>query len=539
MCHEYDSQAEKAAKSLLDEVRKLDRKPWEDSVLACQTIAEQLMMEESAESRAEAQKILEKATGSFSKDERSSKSGSLLVAIAFLDLGDVYWGAEEYDQAAKMHRESLKYDTTRYSRYLEALRRYDWYYTEHAQSQPRVHIINLLENLTKGPFKKLYLDRLVYDFIAEDGFRGYLLGAKEHEDWKEVVDKTFTQAKDVANGCHAELFHIQKVYGHILHECGDASREEEVVDNWTKALEYGKLLIAAGDNIRWPDLFTIINPLARIYLNRAEQALSRSKAGNARPTGSIENLNLIKGLEQKTDIWMNTTLFCCLARYYMASKNKERARKAVVKVIAASIAVLSDKDESNDWFAYLQLGKVFNALQDKENSERAWNRLDKLGKPHSDLLPAFPCAQCNEQVPLAKGGYICTECFGPKYFDEKCYDKCSEEQKGCIMMHKFAHIFPETQEPKNLTLNEKPDTERELKQWKTQLQKKYLGKDVGNTAHMPPTPPPVPTFPKPKLRSGIKSVRFVGPDPGGEWADRRQHPSIAGWLMRGRLTGDQ
>jgi tetratricopeptide (TPR) repeat protein len=485
VCSEYDDEANDVAKDLLHEVQMLDEKLWVDNVLACQTIAEQLMIEKS---EAKAQEILEKATARISEERiRVSKSNSMLVAIAFLDLGNVYWKAKRYDQAAAKHRQSLKYDTTRYARYLNILH---CYYTENAWPD----MVHFLNELTEGrKFEKLYLNRLVYDFIAKDSFRGYLLGAKGHNDWKKVVDKTFAQAIDVANGCPAELFHIGKMYGHILYECGDVSREDEVVQNWEQALKHGKPLAATGDNIRWSDLVTIIEPLAKIYLSRAESAVGKARAVNRADDRSVDSvketfdvasrdLDLIKRLEQKTDIWMNTTVFCCLARYYTVSKDKEKARKAVAKVIAASIAVLSDNDESNDWFAYLQLGKVLNALQDQENSEEAWKRLDKLGKPHSELLPPFSCAGCNEHIPLTTGVHICKDCFGPKYFDKKCYDdlKRCQELKGCFATHTFAIIFPETQESKNLTLNDKSNTESSLKQWKLQLQNKYLeGEDTG------------------------------------------------------------
>jgi len=192
-------------------------------------------------------------------------------------------------------------------------------------------------------------------------------------------------------------------------------------------------------------------------------------------------LDLIKGLEQKTtDIWANTTVSCCLARYYMVSKDEKRARKAVVNVIAASIALLSDDEESNDWFAYLQLGKVLNALQDKNNSEEAWKRLDKLGKQYAELLPLFSCARCDEHV--RKGGvHICMECFGPKYFDKKCYAylKSYKEVNGCFASHKFVTLFPETEEQKDLAWNEKVEKDTSLKRWKSKLQDTYLdGEDV-------------------------------------------------------------
>ncbi|KAF2805950.1 uncharacterized protein BDZ99DRAFT_501497 [Mytilinidion resinicola] len=488
ICDRYDKNANNAAKHLLREVQNIDEKLWEGSVLACQTIAEQLLIENS---HAKAQKVLEKATARYLKNEGEvpASSDKMLVAIAFLDLGDLYWKEKQYDQAAAMYRQSLKYDATRYARYLKILRLYnkreDWPET-----------IGLLKELTEvKKSDKLYLNRLVYDFVAEDSFRKSLVRAKEHKDWKQVVDKTFTQAIDVANGSPAELFHIRKVYGQILHECADASREDDVIEQWEKALESGKPLAVSGNPIQWSHLADIIEPLAKIYLRRAENTLGKARAANsneAMPAYSVKetfdmashDVDLLKRLEQKTDIWVNTTVFCCLARYYMVSKDTVRAKKAVVKVIAASIAVLSDSDESNDWFAYVQLGKVFNALQDTKNSEQAWKRLDKFGKPPSDQWPPFYCAGCNTKVPLAKGVHVCKECFGPKYFDKECYDK--RDLKGCSTTHGSTIFFPEAKESKIIISDDDQIRENSLKQWKVLLQGKYLeGADIGDAAKIP------------------------------------------------------
>ncbi|KAF2498537.1 hypothetical protein BU16DRAFT_615567 [Lophium mytilinum] len=491
VCDGYDNKANKAAEGLLHEVQELDGEIWEGSILACQTIAEHLVTENSY---AKAQKILEKATERFYKDQggvQVSKSDSMLVAIAFLDLGDIYWKLEQYDRAVATNLQSLKYDTTRYARYFDILREY----SKKEETWPKT--VEFLDELTVvKEFDKLYLNRLVYDFLAKDDFREFMAKAKEHKDWKKVVDKTFTQAIEVANGSPAELFHIRNVYGRILHECAGASREEEAVQQWEKALESGKPLAVIGSDIQWSHIADIIEPLAKIYLRRAEDALAKARSVNIddyRPAEFVKEIfdmashdfDLLKKLEQKTDIWVNTVVYCCLARYYKVSKDETKAKKAVAKVIAASIAVLSDSDESNDWFAFIQLGKVFNALQDAENSEEAWERLDVFGKSPSDLWPPFYCAGCNTKVPLAEGVWVCTECFGPKYFDAECYGK--RELNGCSTTHKGVNFNPEIQDSDIGTSMGNLDRKNDLNRWKIQLQLEYLeGEDIGDAAKLAP-----------------------------------------------------
>lgn len=466
----YDHKAIKKAKALLNEVHKLDKRPWECNNLACWAISEYLRMKGQSD---KAQKVLEKATARISRagGEGLTSQDSLLIAMTFLDLAILY-SKKDDDRAVDMVHKSLSYDTTRYALYLKIL--------QYRKIKDR--ILDLLVELTeKRQFDKLYLNRLVYDFIASDLFQEYLLQATTSKNWKIVVDQTFTKAIEVAYGCHAELFHIRKAHGNILRKSvDDASRDNEVIDTWEKALEHGKLLTAAGNDTWWPELFTVIDPLANIYLNRAQKALDRAahKRDN-RSVASVQedfdtanhNLYRITMLEQKTDLWMNANVSCCLARYHIISNDYEKARKAVVRIIASSIDLLSDNDKSNDWFAYLQLAKTLSVLHDKENSEKAWKRLDKLGKTYADLLPQFPCSGCDEQITLAKGLHICTKCFGPRYLDDQCYANRDKKLKECSS-HTYTKIFPEAEGDVRLT---------DLDHWKNELRGKHLiGDDVGD-----------------------------------------------------------
>jgi tetratricopeptide (TPR) repeat protein len=492
----YDQEATDAAKILLKEVRNLDENLWEGSVLACQTIAEQLRLDESY---SQAQKILEKATRRIipiDTEMRKSKSDSLLAAIALLDLGDLYWRRNDHehhqrDRAKERYQRSLKFDATRYTRYIRVLRHY-------REAGLYSYIIDFVEKLTyKRKFNKAYLKRLVYDFLTKDEFQKSMLSDTKQNKWRKVVDRTFAEAIEAAEGSHMELFHIMKTYGNILHRCGDKKREDDVVSKWQTALQYGQPLASTTSAIGWPDIFSVIDPLAYIYLKRAEKALGEAKAAGKADSISTETvktnldtvnqyLGLIQELKQKTDIWMNTSLTCCLARYHTIAGEPQRVKSLVSKVVAASIGILSDNDESNDWFAYLQLGRIMEALQDKRNSEKAWKRVEKLMPPRVNLSRWSLCDECKQSIHLHEGVHVCLKFFQLKFFHSGCYDNLNNNisQSQRVELHKVAVVLPNANDTNVIvTAKQKQKRETSLSHWKTQLEQKYVRpEDHGDTA---------------------------------------------------------
>jgi tetratricopeptide (TPR) repeat protein len=478
----YDQDATDEAKALLREVRNLNGNLWQGSLLACQTIAEQLRLDGSY---SQAQEILEKAMKtkpSIDTKMQKSKSDLSFAAIARLDLGDLYWKRDNHRCAKREYQESLRFDTTRYARYIDILRRY-------RKAGRYSWIIDFVGELTnKRKFPKTYLKRLVYEFLTEDEFQNSVLSATKQENWGEVVDRTFTKALEVSDGSHRELFHIMKSYGDILHRCGDRNREDDIVSRWDTALRYGQPLATTTDAIGWPDIFSVIDPLAYIYLKRAEKALGEAKAAGQSDSISTETvktaldtanqyLGFIKELKQKTDIWMNTSLTCCLARYHTIAGEHQSAKSMVSKVVAASISILSDNDESNDWFAYLQLGRVMEALQDETNSKEAWKRLEKLPPPRIDLSRWFLCDECKQSIHLREGVNVCLESFQLKFFHSGCYDNFNNNktQTNRVELHKVAVIISNADDTNAIvTAEEKKDRERSLRVWKKQLRKKYV-----------------------------------------------------------------
>lgn len=534
----YDEDATKEAKGLLKEVQEIDGKPWEASLLACQTIAEDLQLKESY---LEAQEILEHATKNVLK--LSSKPDPLLTAIALLDLGNLYWrksddGKDQPDRAISSYRESLKFDVTRYARYVDVVCKY-------SQAGLHSHIMDLVGDLTKDrEFDKVYLNRLVYEFLAEDNFQRSILSAKKQDNWYEVVERTFRKAIETSKESHVEKFHILKAYGDILHQCGDSKREDDAVRQRESALECGKPLAKATGVISWADMYSVIDPLAYIYLGRAVKALGEAKAVDKSHTisptsvayGSAnQQLDLIKELEQPTDIWMNTTLICCMARYHMVAGDPTAAKSAVSKVIAFSIGILSDNVETNDWFAYLQLGRIMEALQDEDNSREAWNRLKSLVTPKASLSYWILCDECKKSFSISEELHVFLQYFGLKYFHEECQPKTPEPQEGASRMYRVVTIPPSAGHLDNTTPEHKPENETPLSDWKAKLQLKYVHQNdvevITQLTFSIPPPAATPGDPISDVRSSpenspeMRSVPSREPPRGGSPNSRRSPQS--------------
>jgi hypothetical protein len=511
-----DQEATDEADKLLKEVQNLEGGPWKGSLLACETIAEHLWLN-GLES--EAQKILKEAMEiepSNDTEMHESNSDVLLAAIIRLDLGDLYWKKEhpELESAKKVYQESLEFNTTRYARYIDVLRHY-------REAGKHSWIINFVKELTnKREFPKPYLQRLVYEFLTEDEFQNSLLSAAKENNWGEVVRETFEKAINAADGSRVELFHIMKTYGNILHRSRDREREDDIVKQWETAVEYGKPLVKTTGPIGWPDIYSVIEPLAYIYLERAKTALGKAKAAGksndmltkiAKENTANKYLCSIEKLKQKTDIWMNISLTCCLARYHTIAGDCQSAKKAVSKAVAASIGILSDDDESNDWFAYLQLGRIMDALQDKTNCKKAWERLENLMPPKTDLSRWFLCDECKQGIHLHEGVYVCLEFFQLRFFHSGCYDNSNEEKSQAtrVELRKDTFIKSNADDKNDIVPpEEKEKRKKSLECWKTELEKKYVSpKGTTSSSNSATLPAPAPKKEESKRRAETTTRR--------------------------------
>ncbi|KAH7389871.1 hypothetical protein BKA66DRAFT_548243 [Pyrenochaeta sp. MPI-SDFR-AT-0127] len=482
------NEAHTEAQALLDQVQELDGNPWEDNLLACLTISEDLR--EKNEHK-KARELLGRATQKFTNSNQPVTADAILIADTFLDLAELTWAAEDdlgddrYDESSRYIMKSLQYDTTRYARYLKAFQNY---YSKEKWS----YIVAFLKALTdKNPLaekqpNKLYLHRLVYDFIVPDDFQNILLGAKDIEDWEAVIDGFFDRARKAADGHPAELFYVTRAYGNILLHWDKEKRERDVERLLQEAVKHAKHVKPSSksseDTTIGIDIYSVVDPLARLYLEQARKDHSTFTNTAAK---KIDHAERLRKLQRDIDVWLGIPVLCCRVSYLTLKGNSEEAKLAVSKTMRACLDVLSDGDTSNDWFGFLQLGKLFNALQDIENSKEAWRRLDRLGHEEASALPKFVCANCRNDITIKDGVHICLQCFGPYYFDRECYKSLRDPAKALQqtrvrehnpLTHSYVSISPAAK------AEDKRSGDASLERWKKQLRMIYLGEKLEDIA---------------------------------------------------------
>lgn len=421
VCDNDDEPAHAAADSLMAEVQKVDRSLWEDSLLAYRTIADEMKFKQDLPRAREVlsratERILNKATG----DKILNGADPILVADIFLELafmkreglhseaGKPKRTARFLPEAASLILQSLDHDRTRYSKYLEVLQIY------HDTSQ-WARSVEFLKKLSKrvephkGAFEKSYLDRLVYEFLATKEFPKYVLAmeTKDPKNWNDMIDNLSTEAIKAAEGSPSELFHIKRVFGQILDACGNGRRKADAMRLWQEAVDLVKPSKLAEDCVVGTRIYSVVDPLARSYLDKA---LLEPAADYGRK---------LLELQANADHWLDIPLLCCQA-HYLSVQDKESGIPIVKDTIGLCISVLTDGDLSNDWFAFAQLGKIFNAVMDTANAREAWGRLKGLDEAEAVLLPTFICDHCGTKISLTSGLWVCLYCFGPCYIHTAC-----------------------------------------------------------------------------------------------------------------------
>lgn len=458
-----------------------------------------------------------------------SISRSILATSIYLELGDLYWDDGDPSLAPASYRKSLKYSSTRYSNYLVILERYQ----EKEKWSEVIDFITTLNEQANPEHLARYLDRFIHEFLAVGIFQRIASKAAEKtgtESW-EVIETPFDLAIKEARKSPADLFHAHKAYISIVQRSSNKeAMQDSVIHHCKEALACGVLQAESGSGVLYHDIFAIVDTLAHIYLNKAVALLEeahkkmgkpagqKSTAGTASPPETPRKTNEalggsklmpevkrllddatvyaleMKSMIQDTDVWMNTGVYCCLAWYQLKLGDPAAAQKAVEEVMAAALGLLSDDDPSNDWFAFLHLGRVLNTIQDRKNARAAWEMLTILQPDTDELL--FSCYGCSERFAISQGDRICMDCCGQICLHSKCHDTLPyastlEKVKtgGCYKHHHFITISTDENQAKAAKHGKiRIDTEEiTLEVWKDRLMKQYVleGVDVGVKGQSP------------------------------------------------------
>lgn len=343
---------------------ELNPKNWH----ACHFIAKQsnTRNEESVELLSRAKQAVDELRHGNKAWMKDHANTSLLARIT-LDLGDRLWDlGQDYQLAARTHRESLKYDYVHFVNYTDVLNRYQ-------KREAWAEFIAFIETLNDTSETWVaYFDELVNQFVVNiitvRGSDMFAQAAIATNRW-DVIEAFFTLAINIGiqKETHDLIFLLRDNFAKTLAYSNSEEFEDRVIAIQETALEHVKL--HRTDSLSRPMIDAMANSLAQTYLDKAFQ-----------PNVSLEKVdqygtliaNLLPDIGD-LDISMNNGAICSLIRYHhKRQSNSDLAKECVQIIVRTGLELLSDADEENDNFAYLLLARLLTVVGDVKNTRITW-----------------------------------------------------------------------------------------------------------------------------------------------------------------------
>ncbi|KAI8965147.1 hypothetical protein F5Y11DRAFT_37295 [Daldinia sp. FL1419] len=466
-------------------------------------------------------------------------SNSALLARITLDLGDRLWDlSQDYQLAARTHRESLEYDYVHFAGYTAVLSRYQ---KQGAFSE----FIAFIETLNeKSETWAEYFDELVAQFVNEltDSDPNMLAQAADETNHWDVIEAFFTLALDmgVKRDNHEHLFLLRHGFAKTLANAADRLHEDKVIAIQEEALENVKL--HPSDGLSRYEVDDMSNSLAESYLRKAFQpglAVDKVEFYGSRIADLLPDVT-----DETANIWWNITKICCSVRYHHKRKSGSNLAKSWIRrVVQTGVELLSDDNEENDESAYWLLNCLFITIEDIRNAGIVWHLQNmewhnavvkwqnwsansvttpnititngslsavvheapndavlepptpsQATKENSAAAPEKPtwnvgCDGCDKRWTIMEAPlYSCADCLSQIQIDSECYarhekgelkirgTKCREEDVY-IKIPGFDASFYKDMPKGSVTVPDAKDGEKRwisLDEWKDELKKLYL-----------------------------------------------------------------
>ncbi|KAK6957134.1 hypothetical protein Daesc_002419 [Daldinia eschscholtzii] len=300
---------------------------------------------------------------------RDSSNSALLARIT-LDLGDRLWDlSQDYQLAARTHRESLEYDYVRFTAYVDVLMRYQ----KHGAFPEFIAFIETL-NKTSEIWAE-YFDELVYQFVYElstDPESNKLAQAADETNRWDVIEALFTLALDmgIKRENHDLLFLLRYGFARTLASAADGLQEDNVIAIQEKALE--DVNLHPSDGLSRESIDDMSNSLAESYLRKAFQpglVVDKIDFYGSRIADLLPDI-----MDERMDIWWNNIKIGCLVRYHYKRKSDSKlAKQWIQRLVRTSIELLSDDDKDNDGMAFWLLDRLFTTIEDARHTRIAWH----------------------------------------------------------------------------------------------------------------------------------------------------------------------
>ncbi|KAG8158396.1 hypothetical protein KVR01_011518 [Diaporthe batatas] len=313
----------------------------------------------------DAAEVLEDLIKDLTKDRKwcDVPSNRPILAEIYLDLGDRYWtlgDSTRQSAAFEMHLKSIKEDTSHRQRYLGIISRY-------AEVKAWGLIKSFIEALSKRPHSSdgTPIGKMVVQGVLEDqAFSTSISDAAENlNEWgflKHAYDQALRERMSPF-----EAFSIRRAYGEALQNAKNEG--DKLLKVWEDMLEASKDL----GYLTRPAITFLVPKLMPIYTKRAILAAALEDSPITPTSTSSKRIDFLY------EVFRNTTDFSTyvvlyFTRSFLLRKDRTRAIESVAELLAQSLDMMSNDDQSDDIQCFIQLQAIFSTFNDVQNTCAAW-----------------------------------------------------------------------------------------------------------------------------------------------------------------------
>ena len=326
-------------------------------------------------SNSEAIDILNDIIARLKTDERwmSKLNNVREYAEMLFDRGQRYWDAEQFGPAIESFTESVKVDNACFKRILTII---EQYYDRRLWK----YILELLKTIQAGAVSDTitgsrerkdnsHLSRMLVDLASEEAFHSIILQTAVETGQFDFIETVYEDAIKLSAQMEAytSLFYIRYHYANEIFQQDGTDSEERAIVLWETALKEDLPRSFLDIDYVLPSLTL---KLAPTYLSRARSAEPNSDLAREylHRIASItpDDGSASSASASQSNVILPAKLY--LARYYVVTGNKEKAKQIVRSVVKLALEMLSDDDADNDYLAYWRLLLVFLPLDDDANA---------------------------------------------------------------------------------------------------------------------------------------------------------------------------
>ncbi|KAL4763860.1 uncharacterized protein BDW70DRAFT_148252 [Aspergillus foveolatus] len=326
-------------------------------------------------SNSEAIDILNDIIARLKTDERwmSKLNNVRAYAEMLFDRGQRYWDAEQFDPAIESFTESVKVDNACFMRILTVIEKY---YDRRLWKS----ILELLKIIQTGADSgaitgsrerkdNSHLSRMLVDLASEETFHSIILQTAVETGQFDFIETVYEDAIKLSAQMEAytSLFYIRYHYANEIFQQDGTDSEERAIVLWETALKEDLPRSFLDIDYVLPSLTL---KLAPTYLSRARSAEPNSDLAREY-LHRIASITPDEGSASSASASQSNMILPAklyLARYYVVTGNKEKAKQIVRSVVKLALEMLSDDDADNDYLAYWRLLLVFLPLDDDANA---------------------------------------------------------------------------------------------------------------------------------------------------------------------------